>query len=161
MPFVWYNNWCSRAWWNGRHARFRIWCPRRAGSSPVARTRKRLRIGYNPESFSIKSAFVGINPLAWMKSLRDEICLAAGYGGGFDVIWRVVWRFHPSLARISSCLARFYWRYTALPWFSEKRFSQKHLRPDLISKNQPSFIRFSPNFAKLSNLNGKMHKKEG
>ena len=27
------------------------------------RTRKRLRIGYNSESFSIKSACVGMNPL--------------------------------------------------------------------------------------------------
>ena len=35
----------------------------RVGSNPVIRTRKRLRIGYNLESFSIKSAFVGINPL--------------------------------------------------------------------------------------------------
>ena len=33
------------------------------GSSPVVRTRKRLRIGYNSESFSVKSACVGINPL--------------------------------------------------------------------------------------------------
>ncbi|MBE6594662.1 MAG: hypothetical protein E7644_02560 [Ruminococcaceae bacterium] len=24
--------------------------------------------------------------LRWMKSLRDEICLAAGYGGGFNFI---------------------------------------------------------------------------
>ena len=34
-----------------------------AGSSPVIRSKKRLRIGYNPESFSTKSAFCGINPL--------------------------------------------------------------------------------------------------
>ena len=33
------------------------------GSIPVRVTRKRLRIGYNPESFSVKSACVGINPL--------------------------------------------------------------------------------------------------
>ena len=39
----------------------------RAGSTPVTRTRKRLRIGYNSESFSVKSAYVGINPLLWMK----------------------------------------------------------------------------------------------
>ena len=32
------------------------------------RTRKRLRTLYNSESFSTKSAFVGINPLSWMKS---------------------------------------------------------------------------------------------
>ena len=49
------------------------------GSTPVGSTRKRLRIGYNSESFSTKSAFVGINPLSWMKSLCDEICLMAGY----------------------------------------------------------------------------------
>ena len=47
---------------------------------PSVSTRKRLRIGYNLESFSVKSAFVGINPLSWMKSLCDEICLMAGYG---------------------------------------------------------------------------------
>ena len=34
---------------------------------PSVSTRKRLRIGYNLESFSVKSAFVGINPLSWMK----------------------------------------------------------------------------------------------
>ena len=45
---------------------------------PVVRTRKRLRIGYNSESFSTKSAYVGINPLSWMKSLRDEIPLTRG-----------------------------------------------------------------------------------
>ena len=50
------------------------------GSSPFICTRKRLRIGYNSESFSTKSAFVGINPLSWMKSLCDEICFTAGYG---------------------------------------------------------------------------------
>ena len=50
-----------------------------AGSSPVIRSIKRLKIGYNLESFSTKSAFCGINPLSWMKSLRDEICLTAGY----------------------------------------------------------------------------------
>ena len=50
------------------------------GFGAFASTRKRLRIGYNPESFSTKSAFVGINPLSWMESLRDEICLMAGYG---------------------------------------------------------------------------------
>ena len=33
------------------------------GGSPFTCTRKRLRIGYNSESFSVKSAFVGINPL--------------------------------------------------------------------------------------------------
>ena len=33
------------------------------GSIPVRVTRKRLRIGYNSESFSVKSAYVGINPL--------------------------------------------------------------------------------------------------
>ena len=51
---------------------------RRESSNLSFSARKRLRIGYNPESFSTKSAFVGINPLSWMKSLRDEICLTAG-----------------------------------------------------------------------------------
>ena len=37
-------------------------------------------------AFFTKSAFVGINPLPWMKSLCDEICLTAGYGGGFHFI---------------------------------------------------------------------------
>ena len=52
-----------------------------AGSSPVTRTRKRLRIGYNSESFSVKSTFSGgINriydeiPHAW-----DEIRLDGGW----------------------------------------------------------------------------------
>ncbi len=45
------------------------------GSTPLTSTRKRLRIGYNLESFSTKSTCVGINPLTWMKSLRDEILL--------------------------------------------------------------------------------------
>ncbi len=36
--------------------------------------------------FSTKSAFVGINPLSWMKSLRDEILLRKVKGGGFDFI---------------------------------------------------------------------------
>ena len=51
------------------------------GSSPVVRTRKRLRIGYNSESFSTKSTFSGgINriydeiPHAW-----DEIRLDGGW----------------------------------------------------------------------------------
>ena len=33
--------------------------------------------------FSTKSAFGGINPLSWMKSLRDEILLRKVKGGGF------------------------------------------------------------------------------
>ena len=37
--------------------------------------------------FSTKSAFVGINPLSWMKSLRDEILLRKVKGGGFNFIW--------------------------------------------------------------------------
>ena len=48
------------------------------GSNPSLCARKRLRIGYNYESFSTKSAFVGINPLSWMKSLCDEIPLKRG-----------------------------------------------------------------------------------
>ena len=51
------------------------------GSSPVVRTRKRLRIGYNSESFSTKSTLSGgLNrihdeiPLAW-----DEIRLDGGW----------------------------------------------------------------------------------
>ena len=70
---------------------------RRVGSNPVIRTRKRLRIGYNSESFSTKSAYVGINPLSWMKSLRDEIPLTRGYGEA-DLISSEVEhrRFHPN-----------------------------------------------------------------
>ncbi len=37
--------------------------------------RKRLRIGYNSESFSVKSAYDGINPHSWIKLLRDEVLL--------------------------------------------------------------------------------------
>ena len=57
------------------------------GSIPVISTRKRLRIGYNSESFSVKSAFVGINP-----PLVDEIAKAMKSAlrqvklGGFDFI---------------------------------------------------------------------------
>ena len=47
-------------------------------ANPFVRTRKRLRIGYNLEPFSTTSAFVEINPLAWMKSLCDEIPLTRG-----------------------------------------------------------------------------------
>ncbi len=47
-------------------------------SNPTFSARKRLKIGYNLEAFSPKSACVGINPQKWMKSLRDEICLTAG-----------------------------------------------------------------------------------
>ena len=39
------------------------------------------------QSFLTKSAFVGINPLSWMKSLRDEILLRKVKGGGFNFIW--------------------------------------------------------------------------
>ena len=56
------------------------------GSIPVRSTRKILRIVSNPEYFSTKSAYVGINPLSWMKSLRDEILLRKGKGGGFNFI---------------------------------------------------------------------------
>ncbi len=35
----------------GRRARFRFWCPRRAGSSPVTRTNKK-RCGISPQRFS-------------------------------------------------------------------------------------------------------------
>ena len=55
-------------------------CDGTGQTSPISATRKRLRIGYNSESFLTKSAFAGINPLSWMKSLRDEICLTAGEG---------------------------------------------------------------------------------
>ena len=67
------------------------------GSNPVIRTRKRLRIGYNSESFSTKSTFSGgINriydeiPHAW-----DEIRLD---GGWVDLISSEVAhrRFHPN-----------------------------------------------------------------
>ena len=44
-----------------------------AGPNPASPTRKKhLR---KQVLFSTKSAFVGINPLSWMKSLRDEIPL--------------------------------------------------------------------------------------
>ena len=54
--------------------------------------------------------------LRWMKSLRDEICLSAGDGA--DLVYpkpqasisseAARRRFHPSPARISSCVARFH-----------------------------------------------------
>ena len=65
----------------GRRARLRgVWFYR-TGSIPVSRTRKRLRIGYNSESFSTKPTLTGgINrihdeiPRAW-----DEIRLDGGW----------------------------------------------------------------------------------
>ena len=38
------------------------------------------------QSFLTKSAYVGINPLTWMKSLCDEILLRKVILGGFDFI---------------------------------------------------------------------------
>ena len=38
------------------------------------------------QSFLTKSAYVGINPLSWMKSLCDEILLRKVILGGFDFI---------------------------------------------------------------------------
>ena len=70
----------------------------RAGSTPVTRTRKRLRIGYNSESFSTKSTLSGgLNrihdeiPRAW-----DEIRLDGGWVDliSSEVVHR---RFHPNL----------------------------------------------------------------
>ena len=46
------------------------------------------------KSTCLRKCFFQLNPplaeeiqLQWMKSLGDEICLAAGYGGGFNFIW--------------------------------------------------------------------------
>ena len=48
-------------------------------------------------AFSVKSACVGINPLSWMKSFQDEICLAAGYGEADLISSEAVRRrFHPN-----------------------------------------------------------------
>jgi len=54
-------------------------------SSPCALPRKK--------PFAQADGFFQLNPplaeeihLRWMKSLRDEICLAAGDGGGFNFI---------------------------------------------------------------------------
>ncbi len=38
----------------GRRARFRFWCPRRAGSSPVARIRKVLEFSVKSRTFFMK-----------------------------------------------------------------------------------------------------------
>ena len=46
----------------GRRARLRIWWLPRAGSSPVARTKKDCNFDTKLQSFLIKSASVGINP---------------------------------------------------------------------------------------------------
>ena len=55
------------------------------GSSPLTRTRKRLRIGYNSESFSTKSTLSG-----GINRIHDEIPLASDEirldGGGVDLI---------------------------------------------------------------------------
>ena len=45
------------------------------GPNPPSPTKKALA---KASAFSVKSAFVGINPLSWMKSLRDEIPLTRG-----------------------------------------------------------------------------------
>ena len=59
--------------------------------------------------FSTKSAFVGINPLSWVKSLRDEILLRGVMGGGFisfDILGisscKVRQRYFDSLKRIDN-----------------------------------------------------------
>ena len=59
-----------------------------AGPNPASPTRKKHTFVYqdNVCFFSTKSAFVGINPLSWMKSLRDEILLRKVKGGGFNFI---------------------------------------------------------------------------
>ena len=55
-----------------------------AGSSPAISSRKKhLR---EQVLFSTKSAYVGINPLSRMKSLRDEIRLRRNRRGGFNFI---------------------------------------------------------------------------
>ena len=41
----------------GRRARFRFWCPRRAGSSPVTRTSKK-RCGISPQRFSFADFYL-------------------------------------------------------------------------------------------------------
>ena len=43
-------------------------------------TKKDCNFDTKLQSFLTKSAFCGINPLSWMKSLRDEIYLTTGYG---------------------------------------------------------------------------------
>ena len=42
----------------GRRARFRFWCPRRAGSSPVTRTSKKKRCGISPQRFSFADFYL-------------------------------------------------------------------------------------------------------
>ena len=79
--FFVYNNRACGSGGTGRRARLRgVWFYR-TGSIPVSRTRKRLRIGNNSESFSTKSTLSGgINrmhdeiPLSW-----DEIRLDGGW----------------------------------------------------------------------------------
>ena len=81
----------------------------RTGSSPVFRTRKRLRIGYNSESFSIKSAFCGINPLRGWNRYAMKSCFARLRRGGFDFIWSRRLKISSKLVWISSCKAGFHY----------------------------------------------------
>ena len=70
------------------------------GSIPVVSTRKtRLR---KQSGFSMKSVLTdGINPLAGMKSLRDEILLRRMKRTDFISSEAGSFRFHPAFARIS------------------------------------------------------------
>ena len=47
---------------------------------PSSAPKKDCNFDTKLQSFLTKSAYVGINPLSWMKSLRDEIPLTRGYG---------------------------------------------------------------------------------
>ena len=53
-----------------------VWACAHVGSNPTPSARKKHL--QKQVLFLIKSAFCGIDPLPWMKSLRDEICLTAG-----------------------------------------------------------------------------------
>ena len=83
------------------------------GSSPFTHTRKRLRIVINLESFSIISAFDGINPHQWMKSLRDEIYLIGRFEK-VDMISSEVTqrRFHPNLFGFHPAKAGFHYCFS-------------------------------------------------
>ena len=64
-------------WSKRRDSKSRRTLTRRVGSNPTFSARKKHTFVYQDKCvlFSTKSAFVGINPLTWMKSLRDEILL--------------------------------------------------------------------------------------
>ena len=54
------------------------------GSNPPAPAKEKSQVEFRLGFFQLNPPSAEEIHLWWMKSLRDEICLAAGDGGGFD-----------------------------------------------------------------------------